>query len=257
MAVDFRTEGNIGYISLNKPPANSYDLEFMRELRDAVDQAEKNDDVRVVIVDSANEKFFSAGADVKAFMQHSTDENMDMVSFAHEALAHLAEIPKIFIAQIGGHALGGGLEIALACDLRFGAESGYTVGLPEANLGLLPGNGGTQRLPRAIGMSKAIDLMVTGSQIDPQEAKELGILDRVFPAEELADETRSYAERLANGATKAIGNIKLAVRRGLERPIEEGLEIERELLEELFETEDAGEGLEAFAEDRKPEFKGA
>ena len=177
-----------------------------------------------------------------------------MIRLAHENLARIAEIPKVFIAQVGATALGGGLEMALACDLRFGAEGEYYLGLPEATLGLLPGNGGTQRLPRLVGASKALDLMVTGRRLSPSEAHDIGILDRLFPAGELEDETLKYAQRLANGAAQAIGSIKLAVNRGMETSLEQGLGIERELIEPLFSGEEAKEGIGAFMEKRKPEF---
>jgi len=179
---------------------------------------------------------------------------MDMIRTAHENLGRIAETPRIFIAQIGATALGGGLEMALACDLRFGAEAEYYLGLPEATLGLLPGNGGTQRLPRLVGATRALDLMITGRRLSPSEAHELGILDRLFPAEQLEEETLKYAESLAAGAARAIGAIKLAVHRGIDRPLEEGLGIERELVEPLFEGEESKEGLLAFMEKRKPEF---
>jgi enoyl-CoA hydratase/carnithine racemase len=254
MAVEYAREGNIGYITLNNPPANSYDYAFIEELGGCIQSAADDDGARAIIFRSALDRFFSAGADVKTFSENPTEKNMDMVRLAHENLGRIAEIPKVFIAQIGATALGGGLEMALACDLRFGAEGEYYLGLPEATLGLLPGNGGTQRLPRLIGWSKALDLMVTGRRLSPAEAHELGILDRLFPAERLAEETNKYAESLANGASQAIGSIKLAVHRGKEANLENGLEIERELVEELFRSEDAQEGLRAFLEKRKPEF---
>ncbi len=254
MAVEYSREGSVGYITLDKPPANSYDLAFMEELGGCVRSAAEDDGAGAVILRSGSEKFFSAGADIKAFNANSVEDNMRMIRQAHEGLAEIARTPKMFIAQIGASALGGGLEMALACDLRFGAEGEYVLGLPEATLGLLPGNGGTQRLPRLIGVSKALDLMVTGRTISPSEAHGLGILDRLFPADGLEEETRKYAETLAGGATEAIGSIKLAVHGGIERPLNEGLETERTLLEPLFDSEDAKEGLSAFMEKRKPEF---
>jgi enoyl-CoA hydratase/carnithine racemase len=257
MAVEVSTDGPVGIVILNRPPANSYNLRFVEELRDAVDAVAADADVRVVVVRSASEKFFSAGADVKAFRENPVEHNMRIVELAHETLAGVAEIPKVFVAEIAGHALGGGLEIALACDLRFAADGDERLGLPEVTLGLLPGNGGTQRLPRLIGPARALDLMVTGRQVGPQEAHQLGIVDRLVPPGDLEDETRAFAERLAHGATKAIGNIKLAVRRGVDRRLRDGLALERELLEELFRSEDATEGLAAFAEKRQPDFTGA
>ncbi|MDQ3864710.1 MAG: enoyl-CoA hydratase-related protein [Actinomycetota bacterium] len=254
MAVEYSREDNIGYVTLDNPPANSYDLSFMEELGESVDAAAGDEAARAVIFRSASERFFSAGADIKAFNANPPEKNMDMIRTAHENLGRIAEIPKVFVAQINATALGGGLEMALACDLRFGAEGEYYLGLPEATLGLLPGNGGTQRLPRLIGASKALDLMITGRRLSPSEAFELGILDRLFPADRLEEETLRYAEGLAAGAVGAIGSVKLAVHRGMNVPLAEGLEIERELVEPLFSSEEAKEGIGAFMEKRKPEF---
>jgi enoyl-CoA hydratase/carnithine racemase len=254
MAVEYSREGNVGYITLNNPPANSYDYSFMEELEGCIHSAADDDAARAVVFRSELERFFSAGADIKAFSQNPPEKNMDMIGLAHANLARIAETPKVFIAQIGATALGGGLEMALACDLRFGAEGEYYLGLPEATLGLLPGNGGTQRLPRLIGPSRALDLMVTGRRVSPAEAYELGILDRLFPADRLEEETLRYAEGLAAGASQAIGSIKLAVHRGMNSPLEEGLKIERELVEPLFGGKESREGIQAFMEKRKPEF---
>ncbi len=254
MAVNYENDNGIGYITLDNPPANSYDLSFMEELGVAVESAADDSGAGAIILRSGSEKFFSAGADIKAFNNNSAEDNMKMISLAHENLAHIAEIPKVFIAQVHATALGGGLEMALACDLIFGAEGEYYIGLPEATLGLLPGNGGTQRLPRKIGASKALDLMVTGRRIGPMDALRLNIFDYLFPADELAEKTREYAETLANGATGAIGSIKQAVNRGMSQSLDEGLATERGLIEPLFEGADAKEGIGAFMEKRKPEF---
>jgi enoyl-CoA hydratase/carnithine racemase len=257
MAVELHPDGPIGYITLDKPPANSYDKEFMDELGAAIDTAAADDAIKVVILHSASKKFFSAGADIKAFMANDTATNMAMIERGHEVLASIASIPKIFIAQIEGHALGGGLEISLACDLRFGARGNYRLGVPEVTLGLLPGNGGTQRLPRLIGLSRALDLMISGRPISPGEAHGLGILNRLFAAEETAAFTREYAEQLATGATVAIGEIKAAAFEGIDLPLPDALARERAGIARLFETEDAAEGFASFSEKRKPEFKGA
>jgi enoyl-CoA hydratase/carnithine racemase len=257
MAVSLSTDSGIGTITLDKPPANSYDLEYIQELQNSVQQAAADDDVKVVVVRSASEKFFSAGADVKAFQAGPHERNMEMIRTSQEALASIAQIPKIFIAEINGHALGGGLEIALACDLRFAADGDYRLGTPEVTLGLLPGNGGTQRLSRLIGRSRALDLMITGRTLTPPEAQERGIVDALFPADQLHEQTLEYAQSLADGATKAIGNIKLAVNEGIDDGLDQGLERERELVEELFRSEDGREGVAAFAAKRQPVFRGA
>ena len=256
MAVTYEPDGAVGYITLDKPPANSYDKDFMDELGGAIDAAASDAGVNVVIVRSGSKKFFSAGADIKAFMANDTATNMAMIERGHEVLASIARIPKVFIAQVEGHALGGGLEISLACDLRFGARGSYKLGVPEVTLGLLPGNGGTQRLPRIIGVPKALDLMITGRPISPGEAHGLGILNRLFAAGETAEKTRAYADALATGATVAIGEIKAATYAGIEMPIADALAREREGIARLFETQDAAEGFASFSEKRKPEFKG-
>lgn len=254
MAVEYSREGQIGIIALNRPPANSYDYGFMEELERAIDAAAGDGAARVVILRSALERFFSGGADVKAFSENTPEKNMQLCRLAHRTLGRIAEIPKVFLAQIQGHALGGGLEMALACDLRFGAEGDYFLGVPEATLGLLPGNGGTQRLPRLIGWNRALDLMITGRRLPPGEAYQMGILDRLFPRDHIGEETTKYAQSLAQGSYSAIGAIKLAVQKGRDRVLDDALRLERELLDGLFRSPDGVEGVRAFVEKRKPEF---
>jgi enoyl-CoA hydratase/carnithine racemase len=208
----------------------------------------------VVVVESASEKFFSAGADIKAFLANDPDTNMEMIRAAHASLSWMATSPKLFTAWISGHALGGGLEIALACDLRYGAEDGYRLGTPEVTLGLLPGNGGTQRLPRLIGLGPALDLLLTGRQLSPAEAKSIGLLSGTFASREEFD---SHVERLAAGPPLAIANIKRAAYEGTQMRLEDALALERDLIDELFRSGDAREGLTAFTEKRAPAFTGA
>jgi enoyl-CoA hydratase/carnithine racemase len=254
MAVTYAAEGPVGTITLDKPPANSYDVEFMRELADAIGEANTDAGVRVVVLRSASEKFFSAGADVKRFLANDVDANMDMIRLAHEALASMGRSEKLFVAYVAGHALGGGLEMALACDLRYAQEGGYRLGTPEVTLGLLPGNGGTQRLPRIIGQGPALELLLTGRQVGAEEAQRLGIVSALFASE---DEFRAHVEKLAAGPPLAIAQIKRAVYRGLELSLDEALELERDLIAKLFRSQDATEGLTAFSEKRRPEFVGA
>jgi enoyl-CoA hydratase/carnithine racemase len=227
----------------------------MRALDAALDQT-AGAQVRVVVVRSGLTRFFSAGADIKAFAEGSPEQNTAMIRFAHTVLARIASMPAIFIAEIGGHALGGGLEIALACDLRFAAEGSYRIGLPEVTLGLLPGNGGTQRLPRLVGWSRALDLMVTGRTLTPEEAHRAGVVDALHPAEELAERTLAYARSVAAAAPLAVAAIKRAVREGGALPAADGLALEQDLMAGLFASADAREGLTAFVEKRSPTFLG-
>ena len=252
--VSYHSEDGIGFITLDNPPANSYDHAFMEELGQAIVDAADDTSGKVIIVRSSSPKFFSAGADVKSFARQDAEDSMAMIELAHQGLGRIASIPKIFIALIQGHALGGGLEIALACDLRFAARGSYRLGTPEVTLGLLPGNGGTQRLPRLIGLSRALDLMITGRRITPGQAHALGILDRLLPADRADAMTLEYARGLAGGAVEAIGAIKQAAVSGLEHPLEDGLARERELVAGLFRSRDAREGLSAFIEKREPAF---
>jgi enoyl-CoA hydratase/carnithine racemase len=254
MGVTYDSQGALGSITLDNPPANSYDIEFMRELASAIAQANDDAAARVIVLRSASEKFFSAGADVKRFLANDVEANMDMIRLAHEALASIAKSPKLFVAYVAGHALGGGLEMALACDVRYAAEGSYRLGTPEVTLGLLPGNGGTQRLPRLIGVGPALELLATGRQLSPQDALRLGLVSELFADE---DALNGQLDRLATLPPLAIAEIKRAVYDGVERPLASGLELERELIENLFRSKDATEGLTAFSEKRTPEFVGA
>jgi enoyl-CoA hydratase/carnithine racemase len=251
-----RERDGVGLIHLNRPPANSYNKRFLDELNAAIDEVRWDEGLRGAVLASDLPKFFSAGADIGMFRSSTAAERVMTIVHAHEILQKIGHTPKVFVAAIGGHALGGGLEIALACDLRFAAEGDYRIGLPEVTLGILPGNGGTQRLTRLIGRSRALDLMVTGAPVGPQRALELGIVDRVVAAERLLDEALEYVGKLAQGPTLAIGNIKVAALLGADLPLEGGLALEREAVARLFMTEDSAEGLAAFAEKRPPRWSG-
>lgn len=244
----------IGTIEMNGPPANSYGISFMREMNGAIQAAVDDSACKVVIVRSALPGFFCGGADIKQFSANSALANSEMIAVAHDTLGKPSLSEKIFVAEIGGHALGGGLEIALACDIRFAARGDYRIGLPEVMLGLLPGNGGTQRLTSIVGVSKALELMITGERLPPEEAYRLGIVNRLYEASELSEQTRSFAQALSNGATLAIGKIKRCVYDG--QSIDAGLAHERRNIGLLFASNDAHEGFKAFVERRKPNFSG-
>jgi enoyl-CoA hydratase/carnithine racemase len=256
MAVRLEKQDSIGHIVLDRPPANSYDKSFMDELDAAIEEARRDDAVKAILLRSANEKFFSAGADVSVFARSGLDEQNAFVVCANEAMGKFESTPKVVAAAINGHCLGGGLEMALCCDFRIAAEGSYRIGLPEVTLGLLPGTGGTQRLPRLIGRQKALDLMLTGRTLVPQEALAAGIVDAVVPAGELLDRALVLLKPYAAGPTYAIGRIKKAAVLGLGMALDEGLKLERQLLIELFKSADAKEGVTAFVEKRKPNYKG-
>ncbi len=176
--------------------------------------------------------------------------------FCQETLNKFAQTPKVVIAALPGHTVGGGLEIALACDLRIMAKDSGKIGLPEVNLGVLPGTGGTQRLPRLIGSSRALDLMITGRLLGPDEALAMGLVNYVYPKETFAADVQTFASGLAHGPSRAISLIKRSVQEGVEMPLSSGLALERELQNRLFVTEDAKEGIASYLEKRKPNFKG-
>ena len=257
MAVRLDRDGAVGIIVLDRPPANSYDYDFLRELGSAVDDARYDDGLRAVAVTSASDKFFSAGADVTAFQAGSANQRAMTALLAHEVFRKFENTPMVFVAAIAGHALGGGLELALACDLRFAARGSYRIGLPEVNLGLFPGSGGTQRLPRLVGLSRGIDLIVNARTLSPEDAKELGIVDELHDdAAACRTAAIEYCGKLAAGPSEAIGRAKVVTSLGYAAPLDLGLALEREAIARVFVSEDAQEGITAFGEKRRAEFKG-
>ena len=249
-------ENHVGTIEVAKGKANTYDLDMMRELDEAVEALRFDDDARVVVLTSGLPGFFSAGADIEMLKKSQPDFKAMFCLHCQETLDKFGKTPKVVIAAINGHCVGGGLEIALACDLRMMAKDSGKIGLPEVTLGVLPGTGGTQRLPRLIGASRALDMMITGKLLTPDEALAIGLVNHVYPKETFVQDVRSYAQALADGPSRAVSLIKRSVIEGIEMPLTAGLALERELQNRLFVTDDAKEGLTAFVEKRKPVFKG-
>jgi enoyl-CoA hydratase/carnithine racemase len=257
MSVRLEKEGAVGIIVLDRPPANSYDYGFLRAFAGAVDDARIDPEIGACVATSASERFFSAGADVRAFGAGTERSRFMTALMAHEAFRKMENTPLVFIAAIAGHCLGGGFELTLACDMRFAAEGAYQIGLPEVSLGLFPGSGGTQRLPRLVGLSRGLELIAGAVTMTPDKAKDLGLVDRLFPdAAACRAAAVAYAAELAAGPRVAIGHAKLAISQGFGAPLDLGLALEREAIGRVFVSEDAEEGIKAFGEKRKPEFTG-
>ncbi len=251
-----RVDDHVGIIEIAKGKANTYDLEMMAEMDVALEELRFNDEARVIILTSGLSGFFSAGADIEMLKRSQPDYKAMFCLHCQETLNKFASTPKVVIAGINGHCVGGGLEIALACDLRMMAAGSGKIGLPEVTLGVLPGTGGTQRLPRLIGTSRALDLMITGRLLTPEEALSIGLVNYVYPKESFTQDLMAYAKALAHGPSRAVSLIKRSVVEGIEEPLSAGLALERELQNRLFVTDDAKEGISAFIEKRKPVFKG-
>jgi enoyl-CoA hydratase len=255
--VNYRVEGGVAVIELNDPPANTYTYEMNRQIDECILKARMDNDVYVLLLTGAGDKFFSAGANIKMLSSVDPTFKYYFCLHANEALLRLEHTPKLVIAAINGHCVGGGLEIAMAADIRIARRESGKIGLPEINLGVLPGTGGTQRLSRIVGKSKAIELMVTGNTFTFEEAKEMGIINDIYERENFMDNVMEYARQFTppNKAAKAVGNIKRAVQTGWEIPLESALAVERELQQRLFASEDAKEGLNAYVEKRPATFK--
>jgi enoyl-CoA hydratase len=250
-------------IELNEPPANAYSYEMMQEIDAAVLEARMDVDVHVIVLRGAGEKFFCAGADIAMLKDADPDFKYYFCLHANETLNRLEQTPKLVIAALNGHTVGGGLEVAMAADIRIAKKDGGKIGLPEVSLGVVPGTGGRQRLARLVGKSRAIELMATGRLLTMTDAYNLGIVTEVWGPDELQgrpfnDAVIDYAKSFTppHKASRAVGRIKRAVQSGVEAGLSEGLSIERELQQLLFESEDAREGIAASLDKRKPEFKG-
>jgi enoyl-CoA hydratase/carnithine racemase len=256
--IGYEVQDGVAVFTMDDPPANTYTHEMMVELDAAIVKARFDESVHVIVIRGAGEKFFSAGANIRMLQTSDPYFKYYFCLHANEALNRLEQTPKLVIAALNGHTVGGGLEIALAADLRIAKQGGGKIGLPEVTLGVLPGTGGTQRLGRLLGKSKAIEVMVEGSTFEFEEAASLGIVNKIFEADNFFDDVMEYAKQFVppNKASRAVGRIKRAVCSGVEVPFSEGLAIERELQQLLFQGDDAREGLNAYIEKRAPEFTG-
>jgi enoyl-CoA hydratase len=256
--VEYRAQNGVAIFELNDPPANTYTHEMMRDLDECILKARFDDDVHVIVLTGSGEKFFSAGANIRMLASVTPQFKYYFCLHANETLNRLEHTPKLVVAALNGHTVGGGLEIAMAADIRIAKRGGGKLGLPEVSLGVLAGTGGTQRLARLIGKSKAIELMATGELFDFEQGVELGLVNHVFEADAFMDRVLEYAGQFVppHKAAKAIGRIKRSVQSGLEVPFESALAIERELQQQLFQSEDAREGLAAYIDKREPKFQG-
>jgi enoyl-CoA hydratase len=259
--VEYAVADGIATLTLTNPPANCYSRDMMRELDAAIVEARFDPQVHVLVVRGAGEKFFCAGADIAMLEGADPYFKYNFCLHANETLLRLEHTAKLVIAAIDGHCVGGGLEIALACDLRIARAGAGKCGLPEVKLGVLPGTGGTQRLVRVLGKAKAIEIMVTGDLFEHERALELGIHNQVWAAEsseQFHTKVREWAQQFVppRAASRAVGLIKRACQSGADVGLAEGLALERELQQRLFESADAREGLEAHVGRRTPEFTG-
>jgi enoyl-CoA hydratase/carnithine racemase len=256
--VTYKNQGGVAIFELSDPPANTYTFEMMQELDQAILRARFDPEVHVIVIRGAGDKFFCAGANIAMLSKADPYFKYFFCLHANETLNRLEHTPKLVIAALNGHTVGGGLEIAMAADLRIAKKGGGKIGLPEVALGVLPGTGGTQRIARLIGKSKAIELMATGRTFEFEEAEKMGLVNQILEGDNFFDQVLEYAKGFCppNRASRAVGRIKRSVQSGLEISFEQALSLERELQQQLFQGEDAKEGLNAYIEKRKPAFKG-
>jgi enoyl-CoA hydratase/carnithine racemase len=256
--VNYTVSDGIAIIELTNAPANTYSYEMMSQLDNAILQARFDENVHVLVLRGAGEKFFCAGADISMLNSVTPTYKYYFCLHANETLTRLEQTPKLVIAALNGHTVGGGLEIALACDIRIARRNAGKVGLPEINLGVLPGTGGTQRLARALPKNKAIEYMTEGKLMSFEDAQELALINYIYESENYWEQIMQYAKQFCppNRASRTVGRIKRAVQSGAEVALADGLALERELQQLCFQSEDAKEGIAAYNEKRKGNFTG-
>jgi enoyl-CoA hydratase/carnithine racemase len=256
--IHYETDRGIAVLTLDDPPANTYTYEMFRQLDEAILRARMDGDVHVLVLRGAGEKFFSAGADINMLQKADPTFKYYFCLHANETLLRLEKTPKLVIAALNGTTVGGGLEIAMACDLRVARRDGGKIGLPEVALGVLPGTGGTQRLARLVGKARALELIATGRSFAFDEALEIGLVTRILEGPDFWPSALAYARQFLppNKAAKAVGHIKRSIQSGMEMDLYDGLALEQELQIQLFKSEDAREGLDSWVDKRVPRFKG-
>jgi len=254
--VKVEKEDGIALLYINRPEAlNALNTKTLTEMKDALEEISKEEGIRVVIITGSGEKAFVAGADIKEMLDKSPLEMREFTILGHSVMKTLANMSKVTIAAVNGYALGGGCELALACDMRIASERAR-FGQPEVNLGIFPGFGGTQRLPRLIGKGKASELILTGDMIDGKEAERIGLVNKVVPSEKLLEEAKALGRKILSKGPIAVRLAKSSINKSLETNLETGLAYEIEAVSLTFSTEDKKEGMKAFLEKRQPKFKG-
>ena len=253
--VDFVIDERVAVVTVNRPPVNAWNIQVENEVKQVFEELSTRDDFGVVVITGGGDRAFIAGADIKMMSELGPKEAFEMSANSKVVMNFIEEFDRVVIAAINGLALGGGCEVAMACDIRVADESAF-IGLPEVSLSLFPGAGGTQRLPRLVGMGKAKQLIFTGDHISAQEAKEIGLIQKVAPKGEALSEAKKIAKRIMERGPVAVAKAKKAINSGARMPIEAGFKIETELFSELFATQDQKEGVKAFLEKRKPKFSG-
>jgi len=259
--IEYTSEKGVAILTLNDPPANTYSYQMMQQLDAGILKARMDESVQVIVITGSGEKFFCAGANIQMLGDVTPEFKYYFCLHANETLSRFEQTPKLVIAAINGHCVGGGLEVAMAADVRVARRNAGKMGLPEVSLGVLPGTGGTQRLARIVGKSRAIELMATGDLFDFERGQELGLVSQIFDSEtveEFMKQVMDYARQFTtpNKAARAVGRIKRAVQTGAEIPFDSALALERELQQQLFQSEDAKEGLDAYVNKRKAVFSG-
>jgi enoyl-CoA hydratase/carnithine racemase len=256
--VGFSVDEGVATLTLREPPANCYSYEMMQALDAAILRARMDESAHVIVIRGEGDKFFCAGADIKMLETATPAFKYYFCLHANETLLRLEQTAKLVIAALNGHCVGGGLEVAMACDLRIGRRGKAKIGLPEVSLGVLPGTGGTQRLARMVGRAKAIEMMALGTNLSMEEAHALGLVNELVDDADFDAQVRAYAKRFVppGKAARAVGAIKRAVISGLDTTLANGLAIERELQQQLFISDDAKEGIGAYVDKRKPNFRG-